>query len=258
MILERMCNTHISLVMRVPLYANKAGEYNSFAPRYWNGLLFFTEGETKYYFDDKEYICKPNTFVFLPKGRPYRTVQTNGCCYLINFHTPSDLGSEPFFGVFENSSMILDCFLKALNVFQKKQIGYKAELTSIIYHIIGLVQAGNHKGYLPTKHHALIDPAVEYIGRYYLEKDITVSELARLCGISAKYFTKLFSTYYNFTPKQYVINLKLDYARRLLLSEPDMTVQQISEKCHFSNVCYFSRLFSEHVGRPPSEYRKNL
>ena len=107
------------------------------------------------------------------------------------------------------------------------------------------------------RHYSLIEPAVHHISENYRKKEIKVEELAALCGISRKYFTKLFSTYYDLTPKQYIINLKLDYARKLLIAEPQMSIMQISEACLFSNVYYFSRLFSEHVGQSPSEYRKN-
>ena len=254
---DNACMANINLVMKVRIYKSKAGEYNYFAPRGWNGFLYFTDGVVKYYYDDKEYICKPGTFAYLPIGKPYRVSQTDGFCYLINFRIPSSLGEEPFFGIFENGSQILDCFLKAMTVFQKKRIGYRAELNSIFYRIISLVQAGGHHGSLPMRHYSLIEPAVHHISENYRKKEIKVEELAALCGISRKYFTKLFSTYYDLTPKQYIINLKLDYARKLLISEPQMSIMQISEACLFSNVYYFSRLFSEHVGQSPSEYRKN-
>ena len=76
--------------------------------------------------------------------------------------------------------------------------------------------------------------------------------------MSRKYFTKLFSTYYEVTPKQYLLNCQIDYARKLLLSSgEEYSVSDVAERCGFSNVYYFSKLFKQRVGITPSEYRRN-
>ena len=43
-----------------------------------------------------------------------------------------------------------------------------------------------------------------------------------------------------------------------LLTQGDLPIGEIAEKCGFENVYYFSAAFKKRVGLPPSEYRKRL
>lgn len=79
--------------------------------------------------------------------------------------------------------------------------------------------------------------------------------LAQACRVSEVYLRKLFSKHLSTSPKQYIIDLRLQKATQLL-REGALTITDISETCGFSNPYHFCRIFKEHLGITPSEYRK--
>jgi transcriptional regulator GlxA family with amidase domain len=54
----------------------------------------------------------------------------------------------------------------------------------------------------------------------------------------------------------YVLKLRLDYATKLLLEQPDKSVVQIATECGFSSSTYFSDRFRQHFGLSPSDFRR--
>ena len=58
------------------------------------------------------------------------------------------------------------------------------------------------------------------------------------------------------SPKQYIIQLKMNHACDLLRTG-QYTVSQASEQCGFRDVYFFSRQFKKYIGCPPSVFAKN-
>lgn len=49
--------------------------------------------------------------------------------------------------------------------------------------------------------------------------------------------------------------LRIEYAKKLLMQEEDMTVAQICQKVGYSNIPYFIKLFKEMTGMTPAKYK---
>jgi AraC-like DNA-binding protein len=76
-----------------------------------------------------------------------------------------------------------------------------------------------------------------------------------MCGVSEVYFRKIFQDQFGVTPKEYLIRMRIEYAKSLLLSE-QFTVSEIATLCGYSEPCHFSREFSKRVGVSPNQYTK--
>ena len=74
------------------------------------------------------------------------------------------------------------------------------------------------------------------------------------CFGGAPFFCKLFKKAANTTPAEYIISVRFSNAK-LLLSESELTISQISEMCGFSDASYFSYYFKKSFGITPGEYR---
>ena len=94
----------------------------------------------------------------------------------------------------------------------------------------------------------------EYIESRYRES-ISVSELSEAFGYSTTYFTKKFKRTFGCTPTDYISNLKIERARRLL-SGSEMTVTEIASDLGFSDASHFSSVFKMKTGLSPATYRK--
>ena len=104
------------------------------------------------------------------------------------------------------------------------------------------------------------DKIVRVIREYlesHLTETVTLDDIcAQLC-FSKTYIKALFKRRTGTSIIQYFISLKIAKAKRMI-SEGDLTFSEIAEKCGFSSVHYFSRLFKSHTGMTPSAYEKSI
>jgi len=57
---------------------------------------------------------------------------------------------------------------------------------------------------------------------------------------------------------KYIHILRMEKARQVLLSEPDLRVSELAARCGFADPCYFAKVFRETLGCSPSQYRRVL
>lgn len=96
----------------------------------------------------------------------------------------------------------------------------------------------------------------EYIDSNF-NKNITVTELAKMAGYSVVGFINLFEKFYECSPKEYILNQRMRHARELIKST-DMTVKEIAAYCGIKDEFYFSRFFKKYSGVSPSDFRKMM
>lgn len=100
-----------------------------------------------------------------------------------------------------------------------------------------------------------ITSAINYINEN-LNKDITVSDIAREVHLSKSYLYKVFHNNFNCTISEYVNRKRIEQASALLI-ETNLSVEEIANKVGFVNIAYFSRLFKKTKGSSPLKFRKN-
>lgn len=253
--LENVCVTRIRNCSKVTL---SAGQNISFKPRRLHSFVFFLSGKTLYkYPNDNNFYCESATpFVYLPKGVPYEVYPLEDSNMLVvNFD--ATLASAPttgFSATYQNISRIKDCMYSMVNAYSQQRLGSKAEVFSLLYKAIFWIQKNDLSDYMPASRINKLEPALSYIDEHFLDPEIRVSRLVELCGVSEKYFTTLFTFFYKVSAKQYILNKKLEYAKTCLALTGD-SISEISEKCGFSSLYYFSKLFKQRTGMTPTEYR---
>lgn len=93
-----------------------------------------------------------------------------------------------------------------------------------------------------------------YIQEHYQE-DFSFGELADKFGFTQEYLSKIFKKFSGETPSKYLIRLRMNEAKRLLLAHPDMEIQKIGEMTGYKDSFYFSRAFKSYAGVSPLEFR---
>ena len=97
---------------------------------------------------------------------------------------------------------------------------------------------------------------VEYI-RENFHDDISIEQLAEVAHLSISALERRFKKYLARTPKQFIRQIRLDNARRLLV-ETKLPIAQIAYQSGFSDHSYFSRHFKLMFGELPSDIRCHL
>ena len=87
-------------------------------------------------------------------------------------------------------------------------------------------------------------------------KNITLNEVSDLANMTPNAFCRYFKQRTNKTFFQFLLEIRLEYACRLLVKEKDMTVSEISDASGFNNISNFNRKFKEFKGVTPTVFRK--
>ncbi|MFC0211537.1 helix-turn-helix domain-containing protein [Paenibacillus chartarius] len=106
------------------------------------------------------------------------------------------------------------------------------------------------------RHHALIRDIRNYVTEHFMDPSLSLTLLSDRFQIGPKYLSQLFkeSTGENFS--DFLIGLKMDYAKKML-RESDASVQTISEIIGYANTTSFIRVFKKIVGVSPGQYRES-
>ena len=97
----------------------------------------------------------------------------------------------------------------------------------------------------------LIPAIINYIDSHFLEI-YSLEELSTQFGYNYGHICKTFHKSYGITPKEYLINKKMDYA--LFMLNNGHSVKDISEKLNYSTPYNFSRAFKKIYKSSPVKY----
>ena len=87
------------------------------------------------------------------------------------------------------------------------------------------------------------------------QKPLTVSSVARRCGLNKAKLTRGFRELYRCTLPEAVSEKRLGCARRLLL-QSDLAVSTIGYRCGYSSNASFTRAFARRFGMTPTDMRR--
>ncbi len=93
--------------------------------------------------------------------------------------------------------------------------------------------------------------------RGHLHGVITLADLARAAGMSARGIGYRFAVELHTSPLAYVRELRLREAERLL-RKTSLGLVEIARRCGFYDQAHLSRVFRDHLACTPAEYRRRL
>ncbi len=100
-----------------------------------------------------------------------------------------------------------------------------------------------------------IQKTYQYILRKFHEQDLKLLDVANQVNMSESAFSHFFRKYTNKSFTQFLIDIRIGYACKLLLDTDD-TVNKISYDCGFNNIANFNRLFKKYRSCTPGDYRQ--
>ncbi len=86
------------------------------------------------------------------------------------------------------------------------------------------------------------------------EKDLKLDFLSHIRFTSKYHLQRLFKRYYGQTPRQYLIDKRIEKAKEHLKN--GMTVTETCFAVGFESLGSFSKLFKSKTGKPPSQFQK--
>ncbi|MGK9264353.1 AraC family transcriptional regulator [Sinorhizobium meliloti] len=93
----------------------------------------------------------------------------------------------------------------------------------------------------------------EYLHEHFRRK-LTISELAKVCGLSPGHFSQAFARTFGIPPHRYVLELRLEFAEKLLAGT-DMPVAEIAYLSGFSSQSHLTNMMKTHRDKTPRQFR---
>ena len=103
---------------------------------------------------------------------------------------------------------------------------------------------------------ARIDKVISYLNKNYT-RNVSLDEIASFAAMNASAFCRYFRSKTGKSFKNYILDMRIGYACKLLLME-DISISQLSSECGFETISHFNKTFKKNTGYVPSQYRKTM
>lgn len=238
-------NVTITEIINTATVHSPKGRFVFMNNRQVYGISFCISGQISYKQNGKIYVSDQDHAIILPQGASYSLMgDKTGEFPLINF-TCADFLCDTITTIrIKDRDYLLHLYeqLRRLTLAN----GSRAKRLSLFYNILDAL--------VDERRPYQLLPALQYIENNYHLQSLDNASLAEVCRISEVYFRKIFVKEMGISPKQYIINLRLQRAKQMLC-EGGLSTTKISEACGFASPYHFSRLFKKYIGMPPSVYR---
>ena len=109
-------------------------------------------------------------------------------------------------------------------------------------------------------HHQSIEPKILDVMSYMnrnLRKNLTNEILASTIRMSTNSFARLFKQQTGNSPQKYLTKTRIENACNLL-HHSSLSINEIADRCGFSDRYYFTKVFTSSILLPPAQYRKQV
>lgn len=101
----------------------------------------------------------------------------------------------------------------------------------------------------------ILEKITNYIEEHFNDK-ISIEKIANDNNLSSRMLQRYFKKYYSVTPQQYITDIRITKAKKLLCSTN--SIEKIAQAVGFSDAMYFSTVFHKVTGQTPTEYKKSI
>ncbi|WP_127493294.1 response regulator transcription factor [Paenibacillus glycanilyticus] len=100
------------------------------------------------------------------------------------------------------------------------------------------------------------EDAKKYILAHFTE-NISLSTIADTFQLNSSYLNRLFKQAYQISIPDFLVQIRMEEACRFIKENPYVLIKEIAEHVGYLDAFYFSKVFKQHTGHSPSDY-KNL
>lgn len=228
--------------------------------------IYVTRGRVVWEIAGNAITMKPGTLVLVCPGLRHRGYALTKQLTFVSVHVEATLpGGQDVFTLLPPPAVIkvaadspLDRYFRgALDEFARSEprdirLSMPGWAHLITLEFIRAAAAGNLLQSRPAS--PVIAQVLDYLHQPQ-NGNITLATLADHAGYTAQHLNRLFREELGTTPMKYLMRLRLEEAGKLL-ADGRLTIAAIARHCGFADPAYFSRVFHQHMGHSPAEYRK--
>ncbi len=251
---NRLCLADICFVHNYIAFPENYPMHNT--GRRHHGFLYTLQGTETYHFADKTVAAVPHSVLYIPKNEEYTIAffDQKSDVYTVDFEMAAETEpARPFLVKLPASNPVASLFAKMAATYDKRTDKGILACKSLFYQILEHT-AEAERLFLPSEKYVKIAQAVEQMEENFLNGDFRLETLSDNCGISYRYFEQLFRQKYGMSPKEYLLSLRLEHAKKLL-ADSDLRIKDIALLLGYGDITHFGKLFTAKTGYTPREYR---
>jgi len=231
--------------------------------RPYHGFIYLQKGRIRYRDARESLVIEGDELLYLKKGSSYSltSVSSERPEYIIvNFQIDESENQGTAFAnllgrriVPQDKLAMEERFRRLNDLYFYMPTGYRLELRAQLYNILCMALRASIMKNVTGNERRLL-PAVQRI-REIFDQPYDIAALAGLCGLSASHFRKLFRDHFGMSPRDYILALRIDRAKSLLV-QSDLPISVIAERTGFGDDAYFCKMFRESTGATPRAFRE--
>ena len=90
----------------------------------------------------------------------------------------------------------------------------------------------------------------------YVQQGLTIKELSEILHTNRTYLSAYIKTTYKMTFREWITDLRLEYAKNILKEHPEINIQKLAESSGFLSRSNFIKSFTEKEGCTPGKWKK--
>lgn len=149
---------------------------------------------------------------------------------------------------------------RKLTTLQRKRLGEVSmtldELRQRYENLTASDENGNTDDVLSEQDKDFLTKTMSTITEQLEENRVNVDELASALAMSTSQFRRRLTALTGETPQSYITNIRMQKARHLLDTHPELTVLEVALQCGYDDQSSFTRAFKRFFGITPSEYQQ--
>ena len=219
--------------------------------------IYKTDGRIYQLSEGDAFLIRPNTLIYYEADRyhpwTYTWIGFQGL-KMDEYFKRTSLLETPCFHYHRDDRVRLchEKMFEAYNLPENRDL----MMNSILYEYLYLLASKFPRKSIPPKEKKIsyVEEALRYIEANYAHS-VNIQVIADHLNIERTYLYRLFKDITGVSPQEYLLDYRI---RRTcsLLKETDLPVSDIARSVGYGDALYFSRLFKQKKGSPPSEYRK--
>lgn len=220
-------------------------------PTGYSRIYYVLEGEVTYEAADGRKPLVPGSLYALPSTEPYHVWRNRdirfACTYL---HV--DFSEYRVSGLIEMPVEEGSCLGELIRTVQKAIQEERIELLEQLAETFSFFFR-NSDYFVPNSQ--MLTQVQQYIVRH-LAEELSIENLSRLFNYHPNYFIRLFRRETGYTPYQYIVQQRMQYAVTQL--NKGLPNEEVCYACGYTDSSTFTRAFRKYYGVAPQKYRKGF
>jgi AraC family transcriptional regulator of arabinose operon len=226
----------------------------------FHDLTFIVEGKSDYFINGEKFTVEAGDMLYAPSGsireaQTFKEAPMRSFTFNFFWEGEDNHVQLPFETVTRNwrTKEILEDIKEFSHVWMGKQPFYKMKARAIFQLIVYRLLSIAHHQETP-----LIDLRIQKVMTYIMDhysEEVTIKELADWVALNPVYLGKLFKQNTGSTCKEFINKVRVNNAE-MILSAGGFNVSEVAAHCGYQDVAYFSNVFKNIKGYPPSSALK--